>query len=114
MIFAKILTGQGGAAVPLVLEHAKTWPRDAMVLSSITGVFGLIGFSGKSGREAEQLTVLQPFASAYGDDWWFRTVLAFAEIELHDFKNGLRKHRDGIARQSAQCARRSHPRSPLL
>jgi tetratricopeptide (TPR) repeat protein len=61
-----------------------------MVLAPITGVFGLIGFSGKAGREVEQLAVLQPFASAYGDDWWFRTVLAFAEIELHDFENGLR------------------------
>lgn len=89
-IFARILAGQGAAAIALILEHARTWPRDAMVLAPITGVFGLIGFSGKAGREAEQLAVLQPFASAYGDDWWFRTVLAFAEVELHDFKNGLR------------------------
>jgi len=89
-ILAKVLTGQGAAAIPLILEHAKTWPRDAMVLSPITGVFGLIGFSGKTGREVEQLAVIKPFASAYGDDWWFRTVLAFAEIELHDFDNGLR------------------------
>jgi tetratricopeptide (TPR) repeat protein len=88
-IFAKILAGQGGVAVPMILEHTKTWPRDAMALAPITGVFGLIGFSGKSGREAEQLAVLQPYASAYGDDWWFRTVLAFAEIEMHDFRNGL-------------------------
>jgi len=71
-IYAKILTGQGAAAIPLVLEHVKTWPRDAMVLSPITSVFGLIGFSGKSGREVEQLAVLQPLASAYGDDWWFQ------------------------------------------
>ena len=89
-IFAKILTGQGGAAVPMILEHTKKWQRDAMALAPITGVFGLIGFSGKSGREAEQLAVLQPYASAYGDDWWFRTVLAFAEVEMHDFENGLR------------------------
>jgi len=89
-ILAKVLTGQGAAAIPLILEHAKTWPRDAMVLSPITGVFGLIGFSGKTGREVEQLAVIKPFASTYGDDWWFRTVLAFAEIELHDFDNGLR------------------------
>src|SRR5262249_48393805 len=88
-ILAKVLTGQGGAAVPLILEHAKTWPRDAMTLSPMTGVFGLIGFSGRSGREAELLAVLQPFAAAYGDDWWYRTALAFAEIELQDFNNGL-------------------------
>ncbi len=61
-----------------------------MVLAPITGVFGLIAFSGKAGREAEQLAVLQPLASAYGDDWWFRMVFAFAQIELQDFTNGLR------------------------
>jgi hypothetical protein len=111
-IFAKILAGQGGAAIPLVLEHAKIWPRDAMVLSPITGVFGLIGFSGKSGREAEQLAVLQPFASAYGDDWWFRTVLAFAEIELHDFKNGLRNIETAL-RGNPRNAHAAHIRGHL-
>lgn len=88
-IFAQILTGRGGAAVPAILEHLATWPRDAMVLAPITGVFGLIGFSGRAGREAEQLAVLEPFAAAYGDDWWFRMVLAFAEIELHEYDRGL-------------------------
>jgi hypothetical protein len=89
-IFAKILTGQGAAAIPMILDHVKSWPRDAMVLSPITSVFGLIGFSGESGREARQLAVLQPFIPIYGNDWWFCTALAFAEIELHDFKNGQR------------------------
>jgi len=101
-IFAKILAGQGGAAVPLILAHAGTWPRDAMVLAPITGVFGLIGFSGKAGREVEQLAVLEPFAASYGDDWWFRTALAFAQIELHDFDNGLR---------NIETALRGHPRN---
>ena len=89
-IFGQILTGRGGAAIPAILEHLKTWPRDAMVLAPITGVFGLIGFSGKVGRQVEQLAVLEPFSSAYGDDWWFRMVLAFAEIELHEYDRGLR------------------------
>lgn len=89
-IFELILAGRGSAAVAAILEHLKTWPRDAMVLAPITGVFGLIGFSGKAGREAEQLAVLEPFAAAYGDDWWFRMVLAFAEIELHQYDRGLR------------------------
>jgi len=89
-IFAKILTGQGAAAIPLVLKHTRIWPRDAMVMAPITSAFGLIGFSGQTGREARQLAVLQPHASAYVDDWWFRTVFAFAQIELQDFTNGLR------------------------
>ena len=111
-IFARILTGQGAAAVPLVLEHIKTWPRDAMMLSPITSVFGLIGFSGKTGREVEQLAVLRPLASAYDDDWWFRTVLAFAEIELQDFKNGHRNIETAL-RGNPRNAHAAHVRSHL-
>lgn len=88
-IFAKILTGQGAQAVSMIAEHMKDWPRDAMVLAPATGVFGLIGFSGRAGREFEQLAILEPLATHYGDDWWFRTVLAFAEIELGKHDSGF-------------------------
>jgi tetratricopeptide (TPR) repeat protein len=89
-IFAKILGGQGAEAVSMIAKHMKHWPRDAMVLAPATGVFGLIGFSGRSGREVEQLAMLEPLATHYGNDWWFRTVLAFAEIELHKLDSGLK------------------------
>lgn len=112
-IFEQILTGRGGAAIPAILEHLKTWPRDAMVLAPITGVFGLIGFSGKVGREAEQLTVLEPFASAYGDDWWFRMVLAFAEIELHKYDRGLRNIETSL-RGFGRNAHAAHIRAHLF
>ena len=101
-IFAKILRGQGAEAISMIAEHMKHWPRDAMVLAPATGVFGLIGFSGKSGREVEQLALLEPLATHYGDDWWFRTVLAFAEIELN-------KHDSGF--KNIEAALRSFPRN---
>jgi hypothetical protein len=88
-IFAKILSGQGAEGVSMIAEHMKHWPRDAMVLAPATGVFGLIGFSGRAGREVEQLAMLEPLATHYGDDWWFRTVLAFAEIELEKLDSGF-------------------------
>lgn len=89
-IFTKILEGQGAAALEATREHVKTWPRDAMALAPSTSVFGLIGFSGKTGRELDQLALLEPLGIHYGDDWWYRTVLAFAEIELQRLKPGLR------------------------
>src|SRR3974377_748340 len=46
-------------------------PRDAMALAPSTGVFGLIGFSGKAGREGDQLALLEPLATHYCNDWWF-------------------------------------------
>jgi hypothetical protein len=109
-IFEQILTGRGGAAI---FEHLKTWPRDAMVLAPITGVFGLIGFSGEAGREAEQLAVLEPLSSAYGDDWWFRMALAFAEIELHEYDRGLRNIETSL-RGFERNAHAAHVRAHLF
>jgi hypothetical protein len=53
-----------------------------MVLAPCTGVFGLIGFSGRPGREQELIAFLAPLAGAYGDDWWFQSALAFAHVEV--------------------------------
>lgn len=89
-IFDRILTGQADAALEAIREHCRTWPRDAMALAPATSVFGLIGFSGKVGREVEQLALLEPFEQHYGDDWWYRTQLAFAQIELGKFDAGQR------------------------
>ena len=42
---------------------------------------GLIGFSGREGREAELLALLEPLVSVYGEDWWFTSAHAFAQVE---------------------------------
>ena len=81
-LFEKMLTGQAPAALEMIRAHVKSWPRDAMALAPATSVFGLIGFSGKAGREADQLALLEPLEAHYGADWWFQTVIAFAELEL--------------------------------
>lgn len=112
-IFEKILTGQGTAAIPMIREHAATWPRDAMTLAPATSVFGLIAFSGRAGREAEQLALLEPLADAYGDDWWFRTVLAFAEIELQLHDRG-RRNIDAALRGNPRSAHAAHIKGHLF
>jgi tetratricopeptide (TPR) repeat protein len=61
--------------------HVAEHPRDALALSPATGVFGLIGFSGRQEREAELYELLQPLAPHYGEDWWFDSMLAFAACE---------------------------------
>ena len=62
-------------------EHVAMHPRDAMALAPATGVFGLIGFSGRPQRERELYDFLRSLAPAYGADWWFESVLAFAACE---------------------------------
>jgi len=70
------------AGLAAAKEHLAQYPRDAMVLAPCTGVFGLIGFSGRSGREEELLAFLEGFVPAYGEDWWFLSTLAFAQVEV--------------------------------
>jgi len=96
-IFEKILTGQAPAALEAIRAHMKSWPRDAMALAPATSVFGLIGFSGKVGRELDQLAILEPLERHYGDDWWFRAQLAFAQIELGQFAEGQRNIEGALA-----------------
>ena len=61
--------------------HIAEHPRDALVLSPATGVFGLIGFSGRQDREGELYELLAPLAKHYGEDWWFDSMLSFAACE---------------------------------
>jgi len=97
-----VLTGQGDAAVAAAKQHLKSWPRDAMVLSPCTSVFGLIGFSGRAGREREQVDLLDGLADHYGDDWWFNSQHAFALLE-----SGQRD----AARPMIESAMSSNPRN---
>ncbi len=80
-ITAALMNGDSDAAFRLLQEQMVRHPRDALSLSSAAGVFGLIGFSGRAGREPEQVAFLEPLAPHYGDDWWFQAVLAFAWLE---------------------------------
>jgi hypothetical protein len=78
-----VLTIEGGAAKAYALarEHLKQYPRDAMVLAPCTGVFGLIGFSGRMGREHELRELMEELAPHWGEDPFFLTQLAFARVE---------------------------------
>jgi len=78
---ALAIEGRPVEALAATQTHLAEWPRDAMVLAPATGVFGLIGFSGRQQRETELYDLLRDLAPHYGSDWWFGTVLAFAACE---------------------------------
>src|SRR5690606_21399671 len=80
-IFHDLVNGRGGTALEGALRHLGEHPRDAMALAPLTGVFGLIGFSGQRGREQRLRELLDRLAPAYGDDWWFTAARAFALAE---------------------------------
>lgn len=77
-----LIAGNGAGALKAMRANAVDHPRDALVVQPCTSVFGLIGFSGLAGREAEQLAFLKSLAPHYGDDWWFNTAHAFAQCEV--------------------------------
>jgi hypothetical protein len=101
---AQVIEGSAPAALAAARDHLASYPRDAMVLAPCTGVFGLIGFSGRSGREQELLALLDGFADAYGDDWWFGSVHAFAQVEAGE----VERAQSTIERSLARYARNAH------
>jgi hypothetical protein len=59
-----------------------------MVLSPATGVYGLIGFSGRQDRNEALAALLDPLAGAYGEDWWFLGAHGFALTEARGWAAG--------------------------
>jgi hypothetical protein len=101
---ATVIDGGSVAGLAAVKEHLAVYPRDAMVLAPTTGVFGLIGFSGRAGREAELLAFLDAFADVYGADWWFTSAHAFAQVEVGE----IERARGSIDRSLALYPRNAH------
>jgi Tfp pilus assembly protein PilF len=81
-IIGNLISGNSAPAYLEILEHIREYPRDVLTVQPCCGVFSLIGFSGKPGREAEHLAFTSALASSYGDDWWFESQFAFAQCEV--------------------------------
>ncbi|MEH6546754.1 MAG: tetratricopeptide repeat protein [Sneathiella sp.] len=81
-ILGHVIEGRGAQAFAEINTHIREYPRDAMAVQPCAGVFSLIGFSGRPGREAESLAFFTALQPAYGDDWWFESILAFAQTEI--------------------------------
>lgn len=80
-VIGRLVDGDAAGGYQAARRHLAEWPGDPMVAQTCLGVFGLIGFSGEAGREAENLALATQLAPAYGDDWWFLCQLSFAQME---------------------------------
>lgn len=81
-VLSTAISGDSQGALAAVRGHIDEYRRDAFILNQACGVYGLIGFSGRLDRNEEQLALLEPVISDFGDDWWFLSQLAFAYNEL--------------------------------
>ena len=109
---ALLLEGKSSEARAAVYEHVKYWPKDVLIAQMCTSVFGLIGFSGLPGREAEQLTFVSQLIPHYGDNWWLRAQLAFAQLEVGQLDEAA-KNIDTAIDANPQSAHSMHIRAHL-
>lgn len=77
-----LMEGKGPEAYAAIRAHLVEHPRDVMIAQTCMGVFGMIGFSGRKGREAEQLAFTTTLLPHLGDDWWYQSQHAFALLEV--------------------------------
>ncbi len=78
---ALVLAGRPAEARAAVRAHVRDYPRDAIVAQLCTNIFGLIGFSGEVGREADLLAYTAALLPHYGDDWWMMSMHALSLCE---------------------------------
>lgn len=84
-IVSLLIEGQSAAGYLAARAQLRDYPRDVLVAQACLGVLGLIGFSGQPGREAENLMLAEDLEPHYGEDWWLRGLLGFAQVEQGQF-----------------------------
>ncbi len=103
--FNLLFAGQTDAALAALAAHLQRFPRDAMALSTCMTPSGLLGFSGRLGREREQVEFLAPLVPHYEHDGWFAAHHAHALIE-----NGQNREAVPFLERAAALT----PRSPWM
>ncbi|MEX2221959.1 MAG: hypothetical protein WEG40_09180 [Candidatus Rokuibacteriota bacterium] len=81
------IAGETARGLELVDEHVREFPRDAMLVNQASSAIAL---AGRSDREQQRVDFLERIASAYGDDWWFQSALAFTYHEVDRFEESRR------------------------
>jgi tetratricopeptide (TPR) repeat protein len=82
-----LVAGETARGLALVDEHVAEFPRDALLVNQAGSA---IGFAGRSDREEQRAAFLERLASAYGDDWWFQSALAFTYHEVDRYEESRR------------------------
>jgi len=103
-IVSLLVRGKVPDAYAAARAHLQDHPRDVLIALACIGVFSLIGFSGRPGREAENLALAESIAPHYGDDWWMQAVLGFAQVEVGQ----LSQAEKNITRSLATHPRNAH------
>lgn len=71
--------GEGAQAL---MDHIAGWPRDVLAVSAAVPT---IAFSGITDVQLEAWDLVEELAPAYGDHWWYISLLAFTRQEQHRY-----------------------------
>ncbi len=110
---ALAVEGKSGEALVAIREHLREFPRDSLVLQPAVSAFGLIGFSGRIDRAQELLLMLDELAPHYGDDWWFRSIHAYAQLDHGDVAEAERNVERSLE-QEPRNANAAHVRAHVF
>ena len=81
-ILVHIMYGRPRDALAAVHERARSWPRDAFVLGTALGAFGLMAFSGDADHDRQRLDFINALAPHYpAEHTWMVTQRAWTRIE---------------------------------
>jgi tetratricopeptide (TPR) repeat protein len=89
-----LVAGDTARALALVDEHVADFPRDALLVNQASST---IGFAGRPDREAFRMAFLERLATAYGEDWWFQSALAFTYHEVGRYAESRRLSERSLA-----------------
>ena len=98
-IIATMINNNAALAFEAAISHLKANPKDAIIAQSVSGAFGLIGFSGRAEREQENLVFMEQLAPHYGDDSWFNSQYAFAISEAGEPERALKIAAAALAKE---------------
>jgi len=102
-IMALLVRGKSPQVFEQIKNHLKDYPRDVLMLQPCCGVFGLIGFSGRTDREQENVEFMAAFRKHYVGDWWFESQYAFALCETSKLVEAERLNEQAFAANPANA-----------
>jgi len=102
-IMAMLVRGKSPEVFDRIKAHLKIYPRDVLMLQPCCGVFGLIGFSGRTDREQENLEFMAAFQKHYVGDWWFESQYAFALCETSELAEAEKVNERAFAAHPANA-----------
>jgi uncharacterized NAD(P)/FAD-binding protein YdhS len=82
-VVARRVVDARGAGTRTLMNHIASWPRDVLAVSAAVPT---IAFSGVIDVQQEAWELVEGLAPAYGDHWWYVSLLAFTRQDQERFE----------------------------